>query len=103
MRATIGITSGDPAGIGLEVTFKSLPEVLSAARWVLFTDRSAFERNYARFGQGCPVRWIGNLSEVADYDGAPVLFVYGAAQSTSTPVWGEISAAAGQSALTCLE
>ena len=49
MRATIGITAGDPAGIGLEVVLKSISSVLISARWLLFTDREIFERNVARF------------------------------------------------------
>ena len=31
MRATIGITAGDPAGIGLEVVLKSISSVLKSA------------------------------------------------------------------------
>jgi 4-hydroxythreonine-4-phosphate dehydrogenase len=49
MLPTIGITAGDPAGIGLEVILKSIGSVQDAARWVLFTDRSVFERNAERF------------------------------------------------------
>ena len=47
MRATIGITAGDPAGIGLEVALKSISTMPPSARWVLFTDRPTFERNAA--------------------------------------------------------
>src|SRR5438874_99986 len=43
MRATIGITGGDPAGIGLEVVLKSILPVRDSARWVLFTDRATFK------------------------------------------------------------
>jgi 4-hydroxythreonine-4-phosphate dehydrogenase len=49
MLPTIGITAGDPAGIGLEVILKSIGSVQDAARWVLFTDRTVFERNAERF------------------------------------------------------
>jgi 4-hydroxythreonine-4-phosphate dehydrogenase len=52
MRPTIGITAGDPAGIGLEVILKSIGSVQDAARWILFTDGSVFERNAARFHPG---------------------------------------------------
>src|SRR5688572_29484326 len=105
MRATIGITSGDPSGIGLEVTFKALRSMLSSARWVLFTDRAAFERNHSRFGTDCPVRWITRLaepSEVAEAAAAgaandqPVLFVYEVAGAGSTTPWGEVNRQAGQ-------
>jgi 4-hydroxythreonine-4-phosphate dehydrogenase len=49
MQPTIGITAGDPAGIGLEVVLRSISSVLNSARWVLFSDRSVFERNAAQF------------------------------------------------------
>jgi 4-hydroxythreonine-4-phosphate dehydrogenase len=52
MRPTIGITAGDPAGVGLEVILKSIMPVQDAAQWILFTDRSIFERSAARFGAG---------------------------------------------------
>jgi 4-hydroxythreonine-4-phosphate dehydrogenase len=105
MRPTIGITSGDPSGIGLEVAFKAIPSMLSSARWVLFTDRLAFERNYARFGTDCPVRWITRLEEAADAADVdkPVLFVYDVGGANVTIPWGEVSPQAGQRALAYLE
>jgi 4-hydroxythreonine-4-phosphate dehydrogenase len=52
MLPTIGITAGDPAGIGLEVILKSIGTVQDAGRWIFFTDRSVFERNAERFHPG---------------------------------------------------
>jgi 4-hydroxythreonine-4-phosphate dehydrogenase len=52
MQPTIGITAGDPAGIGLEVVLKSISSVLTSARWIVFTDSSVFARNAARFNPG---------------------------------------------------
>src|SRR5262245_3898639 len=100
MRATIGITSGDPAGIGLEVVIKSIPPVLTSARWLLFTDRDLFERNLSRFNAGLPCRWIENTSEVND---DPVLFVRDLGGNTSTIEWGQLSQAAGRRALAYLD
>jgi 4-hydroxythreonine-4-phosphate dehydrogenase len=72
MRATIGITAGDPAGIGLEVALKSISTVLASARWVLFTDRATFERNAALFKPEVKCQWITDISAVSD---ERVLFV----------------------------
>jgi 4-hydroxy-L-threonine phosphate dehydrogenase PdxA len=47
---TIGISSGDPSGIGLEVIRKALPQVAGSARWVLFTDAINFERHHVAWG-----------------------------------------------------
>jgi 4-hydroxythreonine-4-phosphate dehydrogenase len=49
MQPSIGITAGDPAGIGLEVILKSISSVQTSARWILFADRAVFERNAQRF------------------------------------------------------
>lgn len=99
MRATIGITTGDPAGIGLEVVIKSIPAVLSSARWVLFTDRSIFERNAALFPLGVECAWIHSISQVTE---KPVLFLYDLRGDTSSIKWGERTPQAGQRALAYL-
>jgi 4-hydroxythreonine-4-phosphate dehydrogenase len=100
MQATIGITTGDPAGIGLEVVLKSISAVLTSARWVVFTDRSIFERNASRFHPGVQWRWIQDLSAVT---GDPVLFVKDLGGSCSGIEWGKLSAEAGQRAIAYLE
>jgi 4-hydroxythreonine-4-phosphate dehydrogenase len=100
MRAIIGITSGDPAGIGLEVVIKSIPSVLTLARWLLFTDRELFERNVARYNPGLRCRWIEDISEVTD---DPVLFVLDLKGRTSSIEWGQLSPAAGSRALAYLD
>ncbi len=58
MRATIGITAGDPAGIGLEVVLKSISPLLTSARWIVFTDSEVFQRNGGLFHSEMPWRWI---------------------------------------------
>jgi len=100
MQATIGITTGDPAGIGLETVLKSISAVLTSARWVVFTDRSIFERNVSRFPPGVKWRWIEDCSGLT---GEPVLFVKDLGGSCSGIEWGRPSAAAGQRALAYLE
>src|SRR2546430_2261671 len=66
MQPTIGITAGDPAGIGLEVVLKSIAAVLDSARWILFTDRAIFKRNAELFSPGIEFKWIDSVSEVTD-------------------------------------
>jgi 4-hydroxythreonine-4-phosphate dehydrogenase len=100
MRATIGITAGDPAGIGLEVVLKSIPPVLQSARWILFTDREIFERNVARLRSPIKVRWVDNLTELTD---DPVLFLHDLRADTSGIQWGKLQPDAGRRALAYLE
>jgi 4-hydroxythreonine-4-phosphate dehydrogenase len=46
----IGISAGDPAGIGLEVTLKALDELRDQACWVLFAGREDYQAARARLG-----------------------------------------------------
>ena len=100
MRVTIGITSGDPAGIGLEVVLKSISSVLNLARWVLFTDRAIFERNIARFPPSVDFQWVENPSELTNDS---VLFIRDLGADTSTIEWGKQSPDAGRRAIAYLE
>jgi 4-hydroxythreonine-4-phosphate dehydrogenase len=100
MSAVIGITAGDPAGIGLEVVLKAISPFLNSARWVLFTDRPIFERNVTRFHPNINFRWIADLSEVtAD----PVLYIRDLEGDPSGIAWGQPSSAAGRRAIVYLE
>jgi 4-hydroxythreonine-4-phosphate dehydrogenase len=100
MRATIGITTGDPAGIGLEVVLKSISSVLKSARWLLFTDRALFEPAVAQFGLGIPYAWIESTAEAND---ELVLFVRDLGGSADGIERGKPGAAAGRRALAYLE
>jgi 4-hydroxythreonine-4-phosphate dehydrogenase len=86
MLPTIGITAGDPAGIGLEVILKSIGSVQDAARWVLFTDRSVFDRNAERFHPGATCLELRDLGD----DGASLH-------------WGRPTTGTGARALAYLE
>jgi 4-hydroxythreonine-4-phosphate dehydrogenase len=99
MRATIGITTGDPAGIGLEVVLKSIAAVLTSARWVLFTDRSIFERNAGLFSPGIEFTWIDRISDVTD---RPGLFLLDLRGETSGIKFAERTSQSGQRALAYL-
>lgn len=85
MQPTIGITAGDPAGIGLEVVLKSISPVLGSAQWILFSDRAIFERNAERFNPDVNLQ----LRDLGD-DGSAVQ-------------WGQPSAKTGERAVAYLE
>src|SRR5215475_3691039 len=100
MRATIGITAGDPAGIGLEVVLKCIAPILRSARWVVYTDREIFERNTGRFGSPSSVQWIDRPSEVTD---EPILFLRDLRGDTASLQWGKLQPEAGRRALAYLD
>lgn len=99
MKLRIGISSGDPSGIGLEVLLKAIPSIAEAARWILYTDAAAFDRHYVRFGNGFPYRWIKNPGDASDSALLHVIEVPGA----SCPIpWGDVQQAAGERAVAYL-
>jgi 4-hydroxythreonine-4-phosphate dehydrogenase len=100
IRANIGITAGDPAGIGLEVLFKSIVPFLSSSRCLLFTDHEAFYRHAALFATDLPYRWIDHIDETAE---EPVLFLKDVGVNSAQVQWGKRSAEAGRCALAYLE
>jgi 4-hydroxythreonine-4-phosphate dehydrogenase len=100
MRATIGITTGDPAGVGLEIIFKSIRHFLPVARTLLFTDRSVFNQNALLFEPNFPFQWIENTSEMTD---DPVLFLKDAAGYCAPAYWGRPSLETGRRALAYLD
>jgi len=103
MRPTIGISSGDPAGIGLEVVLKALPEVLDQAHWILFTDEPAFERHYVRFGAGIPTIWLPESDRSpASFEGGRGLSLIEVPGAHCPIPWGDQDPAAGQRALSYL-
>src|SRR5262249_12440427 len=99
MRTVIGITSGDPAGIGLEVTLKALPHVIKEHRCVLFTTRRAFERNLL-YISGLPYRWVDSPRQIGD---DPLLYLIPVGEGDPHITWGTPSPTAGAEALACLE
>jgi 4-hydroxythreonine-4-phosphate dehydrogenase len=99
MQPTIGISSGDPSGIGLEVTLKALPVVAQGARWILYTDNLAFDRHYVRFGGGFPYRWIRTPQEAKD---SSVLYLIEVPGATCPIPWGDIQKGAGERAMAYL-
>src|SRR6476661_943229 len=100
MQATIGISTGAPRRIGREVILKSIPSVSTPARWILFTDRSVFQRNIERFAPAFKYQWIDRISDAGI---EPILFVHDLRAETSDIRFGERSPRSGQRALAYLK
>src|SRR5262245_19880521 len=100
MKRFIGISSGDPSGIGLEVTLKALPAAIGSARWILFTDAAAFDRHYVRFGSQTPYRWIKHPQDAGE---EPILNLIDVPGSSCPIPWGDVQQAAGERALAYLK
>lgn len=88
----IGISAGDPAGIGLEVTLKAVPEFLASTQFVLFTDTIHYNRSNTN---NIPFRWIKTPSEISK---DPILFLVDVPGAGELLPWGETSLRAGSRA-----
>jgi len=86
MKPIIGLTMGDPAGVGPEIILRALRmgHVRREARFVLFGNRSVFDRLADRYG------WRKSL------DGC--VFVETSPWMKKAPRWGEATASGGKSA-----
>ena len=93
----IGISAGDPAGIGLEVTLKAVPTFLGSTRLILFTDAIHFNRSNT---SAVPFRWITSIAEVSDDH---VLFLMDVPDANALIPWGEASLRAGSRASAYLD
>ncbi len=95
-RPSIGVTAGDPAGIGLEVVFGALRRVFPRAAWTLYVTRPDFLANFERFGHG--IDWTD------DRPAAPgVLRVVFLPEAEATIEWGAGSPESGRRAVAALE
>ncbi len=91
---TIGITAGDPAGIGLEVILKALGPFMGEARWILYVDQPSFEANHQRFAPS--LEWAATSTSPE-----PGLSIEALGGFLAIP--GEGSAATGRRALAALD
>ena len=89
MSDIIGITMGDPAGIGPEISVRALAEMAAAdrARTLIYGNRATLEA--AKALTGCAVDLEGRVVNI-DYAGAPL-------------PWGRLSPVAGDAAFRFIE
>ncbi|HKP86225.1 MAG TPA: 4-hydroxythreonine-4-phosphate dehydrogenase PdxA [Blastocatellia bacterium] len=99
----VGITTGDPAGIGPEIALKSVaePEVREACRPVLIGDAEELRSQARKIGLPCDYRALseGDLSRAA-FD-EPVICDTGSAPERAR--WGVVSPAGGRAAVRAIE
>jgi 4-hydroxythreonine-4-phosphate dehydrogenase len=99
-RPTIGVTMGDPAGIGSEVIVKSYPTLVETATVVVVGDASVLTDATDRFGSGLTVRRVDSPAEAtADPDAIPVIDL----DNVSDHQYGELSEANGAASLEYIE
>lgn len=102
-KPRIGITFGDPAGIGPEIVLKSVvaPEVRAICSPAIIADRKELQRQASLLGLPCdyPVVPEAELNRSVDAD----VIVVDVGSKSHIVEWGELSGAAGKTAIACIE
>ena len=94
----VGITGGDPAGIGLEVVLRAVTPLLSRAAWILYANAEDFKQNVNRFAPELPWTLLEDNSKVTPGR----LWLRKTSDGFATG-WGNVSAKSGQRALLGLQ
>ena len=95
-RPLIGLTVGDPAGIGPEIAVEALqdPAVRNAARVVVYADRCVLEQTLWMLGRTAELHEVTNPADGLFESGVISFEDVGAL--TAAPPYGEVSAEGGQ-------
>jgi 4-hydroxythreonine-4-phosphate dehydrogenase len=98
MKPLIGITMGDPSGIGPEIIIKALQKkkVYQQCRPLVVGDAAVMEQTAAMLGLGCRVRAVGEVNEAIFEPGT--LDVLHLDSFTGDLQTGQVSAASGEAA-----
>lgn len=98
-RVKVGISMGDPTGVGPEIIVKALgdPAQLDTMVPVLFGDPEVFERIIKVVGSDARVRQVSNAAEAEGVPG--VLDVVSTSQGSGSLSFGEMSPEAGDAAV----
>ena len=103
-RPLVGVTLGDPAGIGPEIVLKALaePDVYALARPVVLGDQIALERAAGALGRRAEIRRVDRPSE-GRYEPGLIDLLDAGSPDLDGLVWGQVQAAAGRAAFRYVE
>ncbi len=103
-RHVLALTLGDPAGIGPEITARTLAEVAGSAvhHGVAVGDTAALQRGVAATGLDVEVRVVQSFDVEPAGKGVIDIFDTGAL-GEDLPAWGAVDKRAGRAAITAIE
>lgn len=103
-RHVLALTLGDPAGIGPEITARTLAEVAGSAvhHGVAVGDTAALQRGVAATGLDVEVRVVQSFDVEPAGKGVIDIFDTGAL-GEDLPAWGAVDQRAGRAAITAIE
>ena len=99
MRKILGITMGDPAGVGPEITVKALqdPKVYESCKPLVVGDAAILERACGFVGAKCTIHPVADPSEGLYEHGTIDILDMGLLKPEDFAI-GQVSAAAGDAA-----
>jgi len=102
-RPALGVTLGDPAGVGPEITLKALaePDVRAAARWLVLGAAATVRRTVADLGLALDVRTVAGPEDVPE-DAEAVVHVQDLGGGEDIEP-GAVAAASGRAAVDAVE
>lgn len=100
--ATVGLTMGDPAGIGPEIILKLYHAGLSC-RCVVYGDGPWLEQTAARLKLPVAIRSVTNVDELAALKGGGIPVIQACDAVSPTLALGQACAQAGMAAYQCLQ
>ncbi|WP_433170292.1 4-hydroxythreonine-4-phosphate dehydrogenase PdxA [Actinoallomurus sp. CA-150999] len=103
MRPLLAVTLGDPAGIGPEITARTLadPESVRAARGLAVGDAAVLRRAAAVCGLDVEINAVTGLEQARFTEG--VIDVLDLGIAGDDLAWGKVDATAGRSAIAAIE
>jgi 4-hydroxythreonine-4-phosphate dehydrogenase len=103
IKPFVGITLGDPAGIGPEIVLKAVAEPLvrEACRPVIIGDAAELRRQALKLGLPCPYQALKERE--LSFDNLDEIVICDTGSETEPAEWGVISSAAGRAAVKAIE
>jgi len=101
----LGVTAGDPAGIGPEITLLTVtdPAMRALARAVVYADPAIMRRAARVVGSDATINLITDPGEAGDDPSVVDVIDIGVIADAEQVVWGKVQAIAGKAAVTSIE
>lgn len=104
IKPRVGITLGDPAGIGPEIVLKAVvaPQVCEACLPVIIGDAGELREQASKLGLPCAYQVLSE-SALSDGDNPDEIVICDTGSESEPIEWGVISVAAGRAAIKAIE
>src|SRR5665647_3448557 len=101
----LGVTAGDPAGIGPEITLLTVtdPEMRSLARAVVYADPAIMRRAARVVGSKATINVVTGPAEAGDDPNVVDVIDIGVIADAELVEWGKVQVIAGKAAITSIE